>query len=110
MNWDKLRTAESDDSPFGEWGLYTSTEVPGHEEMLTATHLRACLDLLAEGNFGTAQGMRNDFIADDRFTPTVFSKISELRNSPSWSEIDAFMGREYRCQWLDYKRELEGAL
>lgn len=106
LNWDKIKISESDGSPFGDWGLHV-TEVPGHGKMPVASHIRACLDLIADGNFGTAQGMRDDFIVDNSLTPIVFSKVAQLRNSPQWKGIDDFMGREYRCQWLAFKRQKE---
>lgn len=73
--------------------------------MAVANHVRACLDLIEQGNFGTAQGMRDNFINDDSYTPTIFAKVSELQTSPIWHEIDKFMGREYLCKWLDFKEQ-----
>lgn len=104
LNWQKAQVSDSADSPFGDWGLHMA-EVPHHGMMAVANHIRACLDLIEQGNFGTAQGMRDNFINDDRYTPTIFTKVSELQTSPIWNEIDKFMGREYLCKWLDFKEQ-----
>lgn len=104
LDWNRARPAESSESPFGEWGLHLA-DVPAHGTMMVADHVRACLDLIAQGNYGTAQGMRDDFICDDGYTPTIFEKVTLLRDRPNWKDIDAFMGREYLCKWLDYKKE-----
>lgn len=104
LDWHKTRVSDSAKSPFGDWGLHMA-EVPYHGTMAVANHIRACLDLIEQGNFGTAQGMRNNFINDDRYIPTIFAKVSELQSSPIWDEIDRFMGREYLCKWLDFKEQ-----
>lgn len=104
LDWNKVVPVESTTSIFGDWGLH-DVDVPQLGRMPVATHIRACLDLIEQGKYGTAGGMRKNFIADERFTPIIFAKVSELKNSPSWKEIDAFMGKEYLCQWLNYKEE-----
>ncbi|HEL0291676.1 TPA: hypothetical protein TUY03_000796 [Streptococcus equi subsp. zooepidemicus] len=106
LNWEKLKISESENSIFGDWGL-NIVDVPNHGSMLVANHIRACLDLIEQGNFGTAQGMKNNFIDDDKYTMTVFSKVIQLRNSLHWERIDSFMGKEYFCQWLDFKKQVE---
>lgn len=104
LDWQHIQPCDSSDSVFGDWGLHVA-DVPDQGKMLVASHVRACLDLIEQGNFGTVQGMREDFLCDDTITPLVFSKVKLLRESPHWQKIDAFMGREYRCQWLDFKRQ-----
>ena len=49
--------------------------------------------------------MKKDFICADRYTPEVFEKVLLLKGSGRWSQIAAFMGREYGAEWLDF---LEG--
>ena len=106
LNWNKALMADSSKSPFGEWGLHI-VDVPHHGNMPVASHIRACLDLIEQGNFGTAQGMRDNFIDNDSYTLTIFSKVAQLCNNPRWDEIDSFMGKEYRCQWLDFAEHME---
>lgn len=105
LDWRKARIADSADSPFGDWGIRTA-DVPHHGRMPAANHVRACLDLIEQGNYGTARGMRDIFINDDSYASLIFSKVSALKGSPRWEEIDSFMGMEYLCQWLDFKESL----
>lgn len=92
-------------SLFGHLGLYEA-RVPGGRRVLAADNVRACLDLIAGGYFGSAQGMRDCFLDDPSTTPVVFEAVwGKLRGSEGWDEIDRFMGREYGCAWLDF---LEG--
>lgn len=105
LNWHKLPISDTNESVFGSWGLH-STEVPYHGIMPVATHVRACLDMIEQGNFGTPQGMRDNFISDDTLTPTIFNKIMLLRDSPQWEKIDRFMEKEYLSQWLEYKKQI----
>lgn len=105
LDWHNVRISDTNNSIFGEWGLHTY-EVPYHGNMIVANHIRACLDLIEQGNFGTPQGMRNNFIDDEKYTPIIFSKVVLLRNTDSWDKIDSFMGSEYFCQWTDFKERI----
>ena len=105
LDWDKPRYLESDESIFGDWGI-ESGKAPCQGEVMKANHIRACLDLIEEGYYSSAQGMRNDFIDDERFTPDIFNKVALLKDRPNWMEIDRFMGNEYLCDWLDYKEKI----
>ena len=106
LRWVDLTIRESSDSIFGEWGIEFDKKIPEHTELFsTANHIRALLDLIAEGNFAVAQGMRDDFICNDAYTPLVFKKVSMLKGMPHWDKIDAFMSREYKMQWVNYKKE-----
>lgn len=92
-------------SPFGRAGLYRR-DFPDIKNVLVANHTRACLDLIANGYYGSAQGMRDCFLDDPRTTPVVFEAVwNKLRTSASWNDIDRFMGREYGCSWLDFKEK-----
>ena len=105
LDWSNPPMAESEKSPFGDWGIHTQN-VKGVGRVNVASHLRACLDLVVMGAYGAAQGMRDSFLSDERLTPTVFEKVSSLRGAPDWFGIDRFMGKEYGCKWLDYKLEV----
>lgn len=72
-----------------------------------ANHIKALLDLISIGYFPTVQGMRDNFICNDKYTPEIFSKVSMLKNSENWSTIDKFMGKEYMMQWVRYKKEAD---
>lgn len=103
INWDRMKTFDTEDSVYGDWALHMG-EVPGRGQMPVASHVRACLDLIELGDFRAAGGMRKDFISNEAYTPLIFDKVWMLRESPKWDKIDAFMGREYMCKWLDYKK------
>ncbi|HBG67507.1 MAG TPA: hypothetical protein DDW60_02625 [Kandleria vitulina] len=67
-----------------------------------ANTIRALLDLLDEGDFSNAQGMKILFV-----TQEVFEKVSMLRNNDNWKEIDELMGKEYLMKWLKFKKDNE---
>lgn len=104
IQWEKPHMKESFGSLFGDYGIETDKEIPDHtEKYAVANHIRALLDLIEEGNFPVAQGMRDDFIGNDKYTPEVFDLVAKMRNLPTWDKIDDFMGHEYFGRWLDYK-------
>lgn len=97
-------------SPFGYLGLYRH-DFHDAKNVLVANHVRACLDLIANGYFGSAQGMRDCFLDDPKTAPVVFHAVWDgLRDSTRWADIDRFMGREYGCSWLDFKENRNGHL
>ena len=102
LDWSNPPMSESGQSPFGDWGIRLQ-QVASLGEIPVASHVRACLDLVASGAYGVAQGMREYFLADDSLAGTVFEKAALLRGGADWPGIDRFMGREYACRWLDYK-------
>ncbi len=106
IDWDNIRMSDIKESSYGSWGIYEGI-VPGHGRMHVADHIRACLDLIENGYFSSAGGMRDSFISDERYTRTIFDKVWLLRSRENWKEIDAFMGREYLCDWLRYKEGME---
>lgn len=108
LHWENIsnKMVESNNSIFGDYGLEDCNCVPENPgNYKVANTIRALLDLLVQGNYGVAQGMKDDFICNDKYTPEVFSLVSKLVNQPNWKEIDAFMGKEYKMQWLHYKED-----
>lgn len=106
LQWQKLSLLDSNDSLFGEYGIEREKAVPQHTELYhVANHIRALLDLLAQGNYSAAQGMKNDFICNDKYTEDIFHKVFLLKETDNWNEIDNFMGREYLMQWIKFKQE-----
>jgi hypothetical protein len=104
LRWRDLDWRESEGSFWHDYGIETNSCIPEHPGVYhTANHIRALLDLLYDGNFAVAQGMRDDFICNDKYTNEIFDKVIQMRVLPNWKEIDLFMGREYFCRWLDYK-------
>mgnify|MGYP006911778741 CR=1 FL=1 len=105
LQWKAPFFRDSKDSIFGDYGIEHGISIPEHEGVYNvANHIRALLDLLEIGKFTVAQGMNRDYICNDRYTEEIFSQVSKLSNSPLWSQIDCFMGKEYYTAWLEYKK------
>lgn len=102
MDWSHPMWLDTDTSPFGMYDLGTH-EVPCWGMVPVAGHVRACLDLIERGLYGSAQGMRDDFLDDPLTDDPIMSHVMMLRNREDWPDIDRFMGREYLVTWLDYK-------
>lgn len=106
IQWKNLTVRESSDSVFGDYGIEDNSSVPEHPgKHKTANHIRALLDLVAEGAFGYAQGMKNELICNDSYTPEVFSKLLLLKDSLRWPEIRDFVGKEYGLSWLKFLKD-----
>lgn len=104
MDWQHPMTLESGHSPFGDYGI-TPQDVPGHGVMPVASHIRACLDLIEQGLYGSAQDMRDDFIANPAYDREIMDQVWKLHTRRDWPQIDRFMGHEYLSRWLDYKQD-----
>lgn len=103
VDWNKPEIYESEELPFGNWGIREHF-IPGPiGRFQCANHVRACLDLIATGFVGTAQGMRNAYIDDEQWTPIIFQKITLCRNQENWPAIDRFMTKEYGKDWRSYR-------
>lgn len=105
FSWEKLHFWESEGSFFGEYGIEPVIFVPEHEgePLYQANHIRALLDMLYDRQFERAQGMKEDYICNDKYTKEIFEKVWTMNILPYFSEIDAFMEREYRMKWVDFK-------
>jgi len=108
LQWEKPKFRNSEESFFGEYGIEYCSNVPENEgTYAVANHIRALLDLLELENYSAAQGMNKDFICNDNYTREVFDKVALMKILPHWHEIDAFMGREYYGEWINYKNEAD---
>lgn len=108
IQWEKPHTQDSSDSIFGEWGIEAGHKIPDHQgTYFVANHIRACLDMLAAGDFSDLKGMRDDYICHDEYTPLIFGKVLSLRDSSMWDAINRFMEREYRMQWIHFFRRAQ---
>ena len=106
LQWHAPRMRETKGSFFGEYGIETNSNVPENKrKFYTANHIRALLDLLEEKNFPTAQGMRANYICNDKYTQEIFQKVLQMKSLPNWQEISNFMGKEYMLEWLNFLRE-----
>ena len=110
ISWTPLAVFSSTDSVFGDYGIEGPKPVGllGGQEWFVANHIRACLDLIASGQFGKVQGMRHDFIGVDSYDEEIFSQVLKLKESKIWPEIEKFMENEYMMKWRRYaKSKLE---
>jgi len=108
LHWDNIdsKLVDSEDSAFGDWGIEICDCVPENPgTYYIANTIRALLDMLYKGNFELAQGMKEDFICNDKYNSLVFEKVLILKNNNNWSEIDKFIEKEYKMQWINYKEE-----
>jgi hypothetical protein len=110
IQWRNPNMAESADSVFGDYGIEANAAIPGRQETYNAAnHIRALLDLLEQGDFAVAQGMKEDFVCNDMYTDEIFGKVLLLEKSPLWDKINEFMGKEYRMEWVDFMRGRQAA-
>jgi len=108
IQWSNLVLLDSEKSIYGDYGIETNKKVPGHTNTCNvANHIRALLDLIQQGNFCTAQGMKENYICNESYTQEIFQKVSVMRNFSNWTDIDGFMTREYYSKWMEFK-EREG--
>ena len=108
LQWKKLDWRESNGSLWGNYGIEENSHIPEHPGTYkAANHIRALLDLLFDGNTALAQGMRKQFISNEKYTPEIFSKVIRMKNFPIWQKIDEFMGKEYFRKWLNYKESVK---
>ena len=103
IQWQTPRMRESDGSLFGTYGIEKNYNIPEHSgTFFIANHIRALLDLIEEGNFPTAQGMRDNFICNDKYTQEIFQKVILMKNLSHWQKISAFMADEYMLEWIKF--------
>ena len=110
LTWNKLRLHESDDSVMKEKGIEKDVyvrELGGRYNV--ANHIRAIADLLDDGDYVTAEGMRNDYLDDDRrFDSTLFEYVYALKETKSdrdWWRISLRVEQEYMLKWLKFLEE-----
>lgn len=96
-------SSQSDDSIFLDYGIEKNRTIPFHRgKYNAANHIRALLDLLAEGKYSIAQGMKEDYICNDIYTEEIFQKVSLMQELDNWPNIDRFMEREYGIEWTEF--------
>ena len=105
LQWERPTIWESEGSFFGDYGIESGVPIPEHDEpFYVANHIRALLDLLIDNRLTVAQGMRDDFICNEEYTPEIFDKVWQLRHLDHWDKIDALMKREYKMEWVRYSQ------
>lgn len=103
LQWKRINYLESNRSIFGNYGIEVGKRIPEHDGIYNvANHIRALLDMLVFKQFSLAQGMRDDFICNDKYTNEIFEKVYQLNNLAHWDEINKFMENEYMMQWINW--------
>ncbi len=106
IQWQRLNIKESMNSVFDDYGIEINKTIPFHSEKYhVANHIRALLDLISDGDFSLAQGMRRDFIGNDNYNIEIFEKVVLLKDSVLWQKIYAFMAHEYYMHWVKFIKE-----
>lgn len=106
-DWDNPPMADSSRSVFGDWGIENRTYTLGGKprQWPVATHVRACLDMLEQGHVGDAQGMREYFIGNEKYTPLLLKKALLLQGTQHWDAASRLLGDEYGTLWLNACRQ-----
>ena len=103
LNWKNVKLLDSDKMFFKDYGIERNKTIPEHDgAFCVANHIRALLDLMEQGNFAVAQGMRRDFIDTDEYDDEIFEKVKSMKSLANWEKIDAFMRREYLLKWVNF--------
>ena len=110
-NWDNLHFQESDDNPLKDFGIY-KTKIPlrkDDKEYFVADHIRACLDMLQNGDYFQPEGMRKDYLDDDpKFDKLVFPQVVKLSELDNFDKIVQFFEREYKARWFRFAKSQGG--
>ena len=105
IQWHTLKTKKTNETVWADYGIETNSHIPENPgTFYTANHVRACLDLIYDGNFITIQGMRDNFIAHDKYNSEIFERIITLITHDNWKNIDNFMCKEYLMKWVRFKK------
>ena len=94
IQWKNPTIRDTEKSIFGDYGIEEYSKVPEHSRNILRllTHIRALLDMLAEGQFGYAQGMRKDFICNDSLDTEVFEKVFQLKKHSTLGSNQSIYG------------------
>lgn len=110
INWDNVDIRESNNSILKDYGIKTNQSIKflnKSKKYNVANHIRALLDMLIVGNYGYAQGMKEDYICNDKYTKEIFNQVLKLKTLDNWAEINRFMIKEYKMKWLNYINKLQ---
>lgn len=110
INWDNVDIRESNNSILKDYGIETNQSIKfldKSKKYNVANHIRALLDMLIVGNYGYAQGMKEDYICNNDYTKEIFEQVLKLNSLDNWAEINHFMIKEYKMKWLNYMNKLQ---
>ena len=96
---------ESDESPFGDWGIETDKLVDYHEDTTynVANHIRAYVDMLYQGRFSELKNIYMEVIDCPKALDMIFKLVDDkLRDQKGFQIIDEFLEREYGNLWRSF--------
>lgn len=103
LKWKNIYMKNTENSIYGEWGIEGNKKIPNNEGLYyVANHIRALLDLLEDGKYDVAQGMREDYICNEKYTKEVHDMVYKMKQLEHWDTINDFMCKEYKIDWLRY--------
>lgn len=103
VDWTYPTLADTSTAFYKDYGVETDKEVArlsGNRNV--ANHIRAALDLLAQGKVNDLSGLKREILANDQLTPELFNKVIELHTENVWNRVSWFIGCEYGIEWLDF--------
>ncbi len=109
LPWDKVDIKESDNSPLKAWGIEKNVyvrELNGRYNV--ANTLRACVDFLDTDKYLSVEGMRKDYLGNDKYNQELFKAVYSLKpyKTPNqWENISKIIGEEYNLLWIRYLQE-----
>lgn len=111
IQWKKPTLKESENSIFKDYGIEKNKHVPENPgEWFIANTLRAALDILEDSSdprFGLIQGLKEDFICNDKYTLELFNNVIKLKEKSNWDNINSFMKKEYMWEWDNFLKGKE---
>lgn len=111
LPWDKVDIKESDNSPLKDWGIEKDVyvrELNGRYNV--ANTLRACVDFLDTDKYLSAEGMRKDYLGNDKYNQELFNAVYSLKpykTPKQWELISRIMEKDYMMKWLNYRKKQE---
>jgi hypothetical protein len=111
LPWDKVDIKDTENSSLGAWGIEKDVfvrELDGKYNV--ANTLRACVDFLDTDKYLSAEGMRRDYLGNDKYNQELFNAVYSLKphkTAEQWSNISKVMEKDYMLKWLNYLKAKE---
>lgn len=103
IQWEHPCTLDSDELPWGTWGIEIDSDVSVPQDSAThhniANHVRAIADMIARRRFTLAQGACEDYLDGHDYDAEISQHIAMLEGIDGWDEINAFMVAEFGSAW-----------
>lgn len=110
LDEENMKSRESEDSPFKNWGIEENKLIPYHDVCTynVANHVRAYCDLLWEKKFDLLTGLFYECVGDMRARTDIFTLVNgKLRHLAGFREINEFMMSEFGNSWVAYLEGVE---